>query len=161
MKETPPEHKIYENFKPGKISKDGFLGEDTRHIHDIILADQRQLDRLGISPSAIAERLQFFINEGKKGLEGAVDLGNFSVHVLWARGALPCPFGERGVYSKIVATVENKKLQQTIRYSQLTVHLIREHTFFEGEGSTFRLNPVEIVPFLELEPGTTQIEPTL
>lgn len=152
MKETPAERKVYQNFKPGKISKDGFIGNDTRHIHDIIEADQRKLDALEISAQAIADRLQFFINEGKKGLETVVDLGDYRVQVRWSRGAMPCPFGERGVHSKIVATVENKKLDQTIRYSQLNVHMIREHVFFEGEGSTFRLDPVEIVRFLELEP---------
>ena len=36
MKQTPQEKQLYENFKPGKITLDGFLGDDTRHIHDII-----------------------------------------------------------------------------------------------------------------------------
>jgi len=155
MKETPPERKIYENFKPGQISKDGFLGNDARHIHDIILADQRQLDALGISAQTIADRLQYFINEGKQGLEGPVDVEHFRVEVIWSRGAIPCPFGERGVHSKILATLENKSLHATIRYSQLSVHLIREHTFFAGEGSPFRLDPVEVVRILEIKPETS------
>lgn len=36
MKPTPLETKLLDNFKPGKITKDGFLGDETRHIHDII-----------------------------------------------------------------------------------------------------------------------------
>ena len=150
MKETPPEYQLYENFKPGKISKNGFVGRDTRHIHDIVAADQQKLAKFGVSHQVIADRLQYFIAEGRKGLEGIVDLGDFSVQVTWSRGALPCPFGEKGVHSKIVATVKNKKLNQTIRYSQMNVHMIREHLFFEGEGSTFRLDPIEIMRFLEI-----------
>jgi len=35
MKPTPLEKKVLDNFKPGKISKDGFLGDDTRNVYDI------------------------------------------------------------------------------------------------------------------------------
>jgi len=37
MKPTPLETKLLNNFKRGKITKDGFLGDDTRQFHDIQL----------------------------------------------------------------------------------------------------------------------------
>lgn len=151
MKETPNEILIKANFEPGKISKDGFLGNDTRHIHDIILEDEATLSRLNITREAIADKLQNFINQGKQGLEGPVETGDFRVQITWDRGALPCPFGEPGLKNKIVATVQNKKSQKKIRYSQLNVHMIRLHGFFEGKGSIFRLEPEELVAFLEIE----------
>jgi len=150
MKPTPLETKLFDNFKPGKITKDGFLGDDTRHVHDIIKDDLLTLSRLGIEAEVIAERLQYFIEEGKKGLETKVDLGDFTVQISWDRGLLPCPFGEPRRHHKIIATLVNKKLNREIRYSQLNVHTIREHGFFEGKGSTFRLEPGELVEVLEL-----------
>ena len=66
MKQTPQEKHLYENFKPGKITKEGFLGEDARHIHDIIEADEHTLARLGVSLNQIADRLQYFIEEGEE-----------------------------------------------------------------------------------------------
>jgi hypothetical protein len=159
MKQTPQEKHIYENFKPGKISKDGFLGDDTRHIHDIIDDDRRTLDRLGITKEQMAERLQYFIEEGKKGLESVVDLGDFTTQIQWDRGMLPSPFGDpKRLYHKIVAIVFNKKLQKEIRYTQLNVHMIREHGFFEGKGSVFRLEPEEVVTVLNIQPKLLESE---
>jgi len=151
MKQTPIEKKLLDNFKPGKITKDGFLGDDTRHVHDIIKADLLTLSRLGVEVETIAERLQYFIDEGKKGLETKVDLGDFTVQISWDRGLLPCPFGEPRRQHKIIATLYNKKLNKGIKYSQLNVHMIKEHGFFEGKGSTFRLEPEELVELLELK----------
>ena len=151
MKQTPQEKQIYENFKPGQITREGFLGNDPRHIHDIIDEDAQALARLGVSTQQIADRLQYFIEEGKKGLESVVDLGDFTTQVRWSRGMLPSPFGDpKKLYHKIVATVVNKKLQKEIRYTQLNVHMIRDHGFFEGKGSVFRLEPEEIVEVLEI-----------
>lgn len=153
MKQTPQEKKIYDNFKPGKITKEGFLGDDTRHIHDIIEEDMHVLDRLRVSKEQIADRLQYFIEEGKKGLETPVDLGDFTTQVIWRRGMLPSPFGDpKRLYHKIVATVFNKKLNKEITYTQLNVHLIRDHGFFEGKGSVFRLEPEDVVKILDIHP---------
>lgn len=151
MKPTPLETKLLDNFKPGKITKDGFLGDDTRHVHDIIKEDLLTLSRLGVEAEAIADRLQYFIEEGKKGLETKVDLGNFSVQISWDRGLLPCPFGELRRHHKIIATLHNKKLDKEIKYSQLNVHMINVHRFFEGKGSMFRLEPGELVTILDLK----------
>ena len=156
MKETPQEKLIYDNFTPGKITKEGFLGDDTRHIHDIIAADMHTLDQLGVTQEQIADRLQYFIEEGKKGLESVVDLGDFTTQVIWSRGMLPSPFADpKKLYHKIIATVVNKQLQKTIRYTQLNVHLIRDHGFFEGKTSVFRLEPAEVVQVLDIKPESS------
>lgn len=152
MKRTPEEIKLRSNFEPGTLSKDGFLGEDDRHVHDIIEADEKTLLRLNVTNELIADRLQYFIEVGKKGLETAVDLGDYSVQVIWQRGMMPCPFGERGLHHKIIATVINKNMDRRIRYSQLNVHMIREHGFFEGRGGVFRLDPEVVVEVLGINP---------
>jgi len=144
MKPLPQEEKLRLNFEAGKISKDGFLGDDPRHVHDIIQADRLTLSRLGVDQEKIADRLQYFIEEGKNGLESTVDLGDYAVQVRWQRGMIPCPFGERGLHHKLIATVVNKKQGKRVRFSQLNVHMIREHGFFEGRGSIFRLEPEDV-----------------
>jgi hypothetical protein len=156
MKQTPQEKQLYENFKPGKITKEGFLGQDRRHIHDIIEEDAHTVSQLDVTNKQIADRLQYFIEEGKKGLETPVELENYTTQVIWRRGMLPSPFGDpKRLYHKIVATVTNKKLQKTIQYTQLNVHMIRDHGFFEGKGSVFRLEPEELVELLEVFPEET------
>jgi len=153
MKQTPQEKHVYENFLPGKITKDGFLGNDTRHIHDIVEEDVHTLTRLGVTQEQIADRLQFFIEEGKQGLETPVTVGDFVSQVIWRRGMLPSPFGDpKRLYHKIVATVKNTKLDKELAYTQLNVHMIRDHGFFEGHGSVFRLDPEKVVAFLDIQP---------
>ena len=132
----------------GGISRSGFLGSDTRHIHDIIREDERILYRLGIDCESIAENLQDFIEEGKKGLETWVSKGAYEVQVRWQRGMLPCPFGEPGLHHKLIANLRNTRTRKTIRFSQLNVHMIRAHGFFEGKGSAFRIEPEELAEFL-------------
>lgn len=145
MKQTHEEKKLLPNFLPGKITRDGFLGMDTRHIHDIVEADLKILERLGISKEEIADRLQSFIDAGKEGLESHVDLGDYIVKIDWDRGMLPCPFGECGLHHKIIAHVQIKATGKSICFSQLNVHMIRKHGFFEGKGSAYRLDPKTLV----------------
>jgi len=158
MKLTPQEKTMLDLFKPGTVSKDGFLGQDSRHVHDIVEADLRSLVRLGLDQNDVADRLSHFIEAGKKGLETTVDLGDFTVQVQWQRGLILCPFGDKRRLPKLMATVCNKKLDQCIRYSQLNVHMIREHGFFEGEGSPFRLNPAALVHLLDIQPTLNKEE---
>ena len=152
MKLTPREKRIRSNFEPGKITRDGFLGSDERHIHDIIYEDERTLSKLKVNINQIADRMQYFIEEGKKGLDSPVQLGDHIIQIQWDRGMLPCPFGDPGLHHKLVATVLNEKLKRTIRFSQLSVHLIRVHGFFGGKGSVFRIEPDEAVRTLDIQP---------
>ncbi len=148
MKQTPEETIMMDNFLPGKISKDGFLGDDTRHLHDIIAEDDKSLSRLGVSRADIAARLQFLIDEGKKGLESEVRIKGYQIRLQWDRGMIPCPFGDKPLHYKITAEVTRSADQTRLVFSQLSVHLIEKHGFFGGLGSRNRLEPRVVVVFL-------------
>ena len=98
MKPTPEEKKIKPNFEPGHISRNGFLGDDSRHIHDIIEEDIRALAAIGMTLEQVADCLQYFIEEGKTGMGSTVDTGSYKVMVEWDRGMLQCPFGGCGLH---------------------------------------------------------------
>jgi len=151
MKETPQEKILLDNFKPGKISKDGFLGTDNRHVHDIIREDLLTLSRSGITPEIIAERLQYFIDKGTEGLESRIEIDGYHVIVFWIRGQIPCPFGDPGVHRKLVATIFDASSEMQIKYSQLSVHMIKEHGFFGGKGSPYRLEPSELIALFKFK----------
>lgn len=150
MKLTPDEKILLKNFEPGTITKDGFLGNDTRHVHDIIRHDALILQTLGISTAEIADRLQFFIDKGKLAIENIIDWEDYTIQVIWTRGMLPCPFGEPRLHHKIFVDLRNNRLNRAITYTQLNVHLIKAHGFFEGIGSIFRLEPEELVQVIGL-----------
>jgi hypothetical protein len=129
------------HFRPGQISRDGFLGSDLRSVREIVRQDGQTLERLGLTPEAVADVLQDLIDAAKRGLEGPVDAGTCIVRLDWARGLVPCPFGEKRLQPKITVEAVRKWTGETMWFTQLSVHLIREHGFFGGEGSVFRIEP--------------------
>ncbi|MFO7891257.1 MAG: hypothetical protein R6V04_13075 [bacterium] len=148
MKLSPEEKKKHKNFLPGEITRDGFLGNDPRHIHDIIREDLQILEQEEITPEQIADRLQYFTDKGKEALGNTLALDTYSVRVDWARGMIPCPFGEPGLHHKITVYLTNTTLNACITFSQLSIHMIRHHGFFAGRGSVYRQEPVDLAGFL-------------
>jgi len=130
-------------FQPGQLSKDGFLGDDDRPIEEIILEDQRSLSRFGTDAAGLARRLQRILDWGKNRLDDTLELPTATIRVQWDRGMLPCPFGDSGLHPKITVEIRFKNTGKSLRFSQLSLHLLRKHGFFGGRGSAFRLEPEE------------------
>lgn len=142
MKETPREKKIHENMKKGVLSIAGFLGNDKRHYHDIIEADQIILKNIGLTSNQIADRLQYFTDKAFESFAGPIVIENkYEVFYNSVRGKIICPFGHAGVYRKGIISLKNLENDIEINWTPLNIHMIREHNFFEGKGSKHRLDP--------------------
>ena len=129
-------------MQPGVITLSGFLGTDARHYHEIIEADEKTLEALGKTAFELADRLEYFTKASFESFMGPITIdGIYEVETEITRGKLPCPFGHSGIFRKTVTTLTNTTNQITVRWTALNIHLIREHHFFEGTGSTFRLEP--------------------
>lgn len=151
MKQSPQFTKIQEQMRPGVITLEGFLGSDERNLIDILIEDDGTVRRLGLTHVAIAERMQYFRDQGLDGLGEFINLDeHFEVRVDSVRGVLPSPFGGPGMYQKINTTVRNKALGKEVTYTDLHIHFVRDHGFYEGKGSPFRLDPAELAEVLEL-----------
>ena len=48
-------------------------------------------------------------------------------------------------FAKRVTTIKLTESGEAISWSDLNIHLIEEHGFFEGKGSAFRIEPGELV----------------
>ncbi len=142
MKKSPLEIKIMSKMQPGEITLNGFLGEDRRDLYDIIAEDERTLENLGVSAEDLAKRMQYFTDMSSDSFMDSVEVdGIFEVDTEVVRGKLPCPFSHPGIYRKTITTLTNKKHNITIKWTALNIHLIKEHHFFEGKNSAFRLDP--------------------
>ena len=151
MKQSPELQKAQENMKPGKIVRDGFLGTDPRNLIDILIEDDADVQRMGLSHAAIAARMRELRGEGAKGLGDFINVApHFVVRVDLYRGKLPCPFGHRGIIRKSSITVQNTRLGREIIYTDLNIHMIAAHGFYEGKGAPFRLEQKELVEILEI-----------
>jgi len=149
MKQTPLEMKIQARMQPGTITLSGFLGTDERHYHAIIAEDEQTLARLGKTAEEIADRLDYFTKASWDSFVTPVVIDNlYEVETEITRGKLPCPFTHKGIYRKAITTLTHLNNGIVLRWTTLNIHLIRDHHFFEGTGSPFRLDPEQVVKAL-------------
>lgn len=149
MKQTRDMQTIQEKMYPGKLTAEGFLGTDTRNLQDILFADQEIVARLGMTHEEIAARMQAITDVGKKMTEALLPLSEgFAVQVDEYMGAIPCPFGDNHNADKRNTLVKNLSTGAAVHWTDLSIHMIRAHGFYEGIGSYFRLDPTYLVNFL-------------
>ena len=152
MKQTVQMQKAQEQMAPGIITRDGFLGDDRRPLVDILLADEEAVKALDLDHQAVVTRMIELRDAGMAGLGEFVDVApHFEVRVDSVRGRLPCPFGEPGMFPKTSVTVRNLSTAREITFTDLHIHLVMAHGFYEGRGSPFRLEPKDLAEVLEIQ----------
>jgi len=151
MKQTVQMQKAQERMAPGAITRDGFLGDDRRPLVDILLADEAAVKARDLDHERIASRMVELRDAGMAGLGEFIDVApHFEVRVDSVRGRLPCPFGDPGVFPKTNITVRNRRTGREVNYTDLHIHLVWAHGFYEGKGSPFRLEPTDLAEVLEV-----------
>ncbi|MFC1503972.1 hypothetical protein ACFL6D_00995 [Spirochaetota bacterium] len=155
MKQTIEMQKIQDRMRPGALTKDGFLGTDTRNLVDIITEDDAAVRRMEYTHEAIARRMKEIRDKGKKGIGNAVSAEKrFEVCVESIRGKLPSPFNDQVLVRKTNTVVKNLHSGKEIMYTDLNILLIEKHGFYEGKGSPFRLEPGDLIEILEVRKTT-------
>ena len=150
MKMSPEYTKAQENMQPGVITSDGFLGDDTRNIVDIIEADEEEFARLGLDFDHVVATLRNLMEAGRKGLGEPVTIEDrWVVTTSEARGHLASPF-EDGIFRKVNALIKNTADESELLVSDLSLHLIEKNHFLQGKGAPFRIEPEAIKKVLEL-----------
>jgi hypothetical protein len=150
MKQEPELTKIQELMRPGKLSATGFLGEDRRPLSEILEEDRLALYNLGLSCHFIAHVLEKLMYKGREGFGNPVKAGvDLVITVDENRGVIPCPFRHGYLAKKIDVAVKNVEKSKQLRFSDLSIHLIKEHGFFQGKGSVYRIEPQEILNTLD------------
>ena len=151
MKQIPKYDEIQKNMAPGIITRDGFLGQDRRKLMDIIIEDDAEVKRLGLTHAQIAGRMKELSEAGMKGLGLAVKVEtHFEIQVDSVRGKLPSPFQDNILIQKMNTRVKNTISGQEIIYTDLNIHMIEKHGFYEGKGSLFRTDPALLAEVLEI-----------
>jgi hypothetical protein len=129
----------------------GFLGHDRRKLTEILTDDQGTVNSLGLGHEIIAQRLRTITEEARKGLGDPVIVDEkFDVEVNEVRGRIACPWGHPGLYRKNHVKLERIETGETLIWSDLEIHLIEEHGFYQGRGSPYRLEPSDVKRILEL-----------
>jgi len=149
MKEAPKDRDLDAVLRSSVLVAGGFMGDDSRSVTEVIESDSGELFRLGITHVELAARLKEITEKATEALGTWIAVGDgLKAMVDDARGSMPCPWPHEGSYLKRVTTLCRTDTDQTFRWSDLSIHLIAAHGFFQGRGSVFRIEPADVVRML-------------
>jgi hypothetical protein len=142
MKESPQTRNLEQILRSSKMAGGGFMGSDSRTVAEIIDADAFEVSKSGYTTEQLSTRMQEITDAATRGLGTWVEIdAQHQAMVEEARGSIVCPWPHLRRFVKRVTTVKRLDSGQTIRWTDLNIHLIVEHGFFEGRGSAFRIEP--------------------
>ncbi|MHC4287289.1 MAG: hypothetical protein ACYSN7_02025 [Planctomycetota bacterium] len=150
MKQSPRDKKLEEVLRSTHLVAGGFMGTDPRHPIEIIEKDIVELERLGVTAGQVAARMTELTELAKPRLGSWIDCETRKLRVKSEdfKGALVCPWPHPGTFDKRITTVEHLETVKQISWTDLNIHMIAEHGFFEGKGAFFRIEPAEIISIL-------------
>lgn len=150
MKQSPREKKLEEMLRSGKLVAGGFMGTDPRHPIEIIEHDIVELEDLGVTTGQLANRMRELTDFARPRLGTWIEdpSGKMRIKSEDFKGILICPWPHPGHYEKRITTVEHLEKGKQATWTDLNIHMIEEHGFFEGKGAFFRIEPREIVDIL-------------
>lgn len=164
----------YDNLRPGRSSDAGFL-DDTESFLEIIEKDSETLLKEGITHEQIADVLETIVGKTRRTLELEYRAG---LEEIWNRvdrgiqldsvipglistffsyaGYQDCPLCEEedDPFVKSDCDFTVTKGNESNFFSELHIHLIRKHHFFEGH-TKYRLEPSKIIKMLNLRSGVS------
>ena len=152
MKESPSDKELRERLGPSKFSGEGFLGNDTRPVIEIISTDLALLERTGITAEQIADFFTEIYNKAVKGFGAEVEVlpgvyGKYNESM----GKIPSPFTGEGVFRKGEVVIKNNRSGDKMILTPLSIHLIKVHSFFQGKGSRYRIEPEKAAALVKLK----------
>jgi hypothetical protein len=154
---TGPE--IQARMQPGAWSEEGFLTPGAS-LDDVLREDRALLERLGIDPRTIAERLGELLGAaGRSDWSRPERVNGHEIEIHRVRGFVTCPWAPEqfepcpnGYGGRPTANRFRLSHPTTgvLEGAELTVHTIGAHGFFGGPGTPFRIDPETAVGVLDL-----------
>lgn len=153
--QSPDLDEVEQRLRSG-LQYHGYLEGDPRPLIQILTEDEKAVKEAGLFHDAIARRLRRLTDAAKKGLGDPVVVEDrFRVRIEAARGKLPCPWGHPGLYPKTHVELERLDTGERIQWTDLSIHFIEAHGFYQGAESPYRLDPKKVIGILELQPESS------
>jgi hypothetical protein len=146
MKQSPQDKNLEAMLRSGKLAAGGFMGIDARSPAEVIATDAATLASLGYTAVQAAGRMQELRDLARPALGNWVAVGAvLRVKSEDYKGFIVCPWPHAGRYEKRITTAERLDTGQSVSWTDLNIHLILEHGFFEGRDAFFRIEPEQLV----------------
>ena len=147
-------------MQPGAFSMKGFLGAGEK-LTEVIAHDKETLNKLDLDFEDLAGGLESLLNVAIESRKEELIIGLFEIRLKSFRGYQKCPWlqeqdnsqctiGGRVQYGSLDWEIKNRKIDLLLSGPGLIVHLIRDHHFFEGLASPYRVDPLQLARLLEL-----------
>lgn len=158
---TPDLSEIERRMRPGAWSTHGFLLTNTS-LEEVLANDAGTLASLGIAAKQVGQGLAELLEAAgsKSDWFRPFRTGEYKVEIRRRRGLLTCPWAPDEFEPCVVGTflpptaneflIEHRASGQRLEGFELSVHLIRDHAFFGGPGTRFRIEPEQAVAILNL-----------
>lgn len=149
MKKTPQMQRLEELLRSGKLVSGGFLTNDERSLEEIISTDAKVVEKAGLTNEQIAEKMVEITELARPRLGQWVKVNdNVSASVEHFRGNIICPWPHAGVFPKRITYIKCSKSDKKLCWTDLNIHMIGVHGFYEGRGAFFRIEPADIIEIL-------------
>ena len=159
-KHSLSELEIEARMRPGAFSRSGFLGPGDR-LAEVIARDRQTLCDLRLTVSEIASALESLIVAAELSPSRHAQVGSFVCRLRIHQGFQLCPWtlnpnagqcktGGGVRHASVDWYITNTETQAEMVGPGLIVHLIRDHSFFEGPGSPNRVDPARLAQLLAL-----------
>jgi hypothetical protein len=149
MKQSREMEKLESMLRSSQLVAGGFLGDDSRNVSEVIEADRLALEKAGVTAGEVAKQMRKITDVAKKELGRRVMVGDkLQAWVEEAKGVLVCPWPHSGGFAKRITMVRDVETGESVTWSDLNIHLIEEHSFFEGKGSALRLCPGKLIKLI-------------
>jgi len=153
MKRSHAEKKLMGNLGGSKFSGEGFLGSDHRPIDEIASGDLLTLEKHHVSKEKLVQVLMHTYETAKKALGAEVLIRpGLTIAFHESMGRIPSPFPWDGVFEKGEAVVNDAEGSRLMVITRLGIHLIEKHSFFQGMGSYYRIDPETAIRIFRLAP---------
>jgi len=153
MKRTPEQQRIVERMGPGVLSREGFLGDDRRSLQEILDADGSAVESMGLTHAEIADALDVACRAAMDALGAPAHLPGTHLVAEYhdAMGRIASPWPEGRTFPKGEVVLADTATGESVAFTPLSVDMIREHGFYQGRGSPYRLEPAKLARVLGLD----------
>ena len=148
MKQNPVDKQVGDSLREGILARDGFLGEDSRPHPQIIQEDAEVLSAMNTTPEALAIRMEALTKAGLKAIGSMVESDGYRILVDEYMGRIGCPYRDHRAAKRNTTVTDGEG--RSLTWTDLSIHLIRAHGFFQGKGSAYRLEPAELAKLLRI-----------
>lgn len=170
---TPTLRELESRMRPGAYSVRGFLGHH-ESLLEVMESDSEMVREMGLTDEQLIDPLDALLSKELEAIvtEAEADLpfererqvrrtSGFEVDIWISGGFQECPWsdldhectiglGIKQNFNSLEWKITNRRTGETIRGPGLIVHLVRDHHFFEGKRSPYRVDPAALARVFEL-----------